>query len=430
MMHEALDSPTVRPEAMAGHLVFSTLLVVSLWWAYSRPPIEAAVLVLIVAALTFLLTVPYLLWCNLFVLVALFAGSRRVRARSTRHLIACVVMTTLVYVAFAARFYPTYREVMSLREQYQPVSLAERLGYETRNTQSAMFDSRAAFHPLTDPDLHLPEPISLELSRIEQKLRDADATQYRRMRSLQSLDRVHNGFVDEFARAQGFGFVRTRALPARRAFIEIPELPDLPEPPAVYSETTESPGQLLTVAEGPPQELPVQSGAPDEIVLRDVHEAGAADFANPAGFGYVVPGIRMIGFQPHGFRTSPELPTSDDGSSRWQIIGVELVSLLKHAQPEVYLSKNLPRMDELIDAPTRPLDSFETQSLEKLRAGGEIVVERQRDELRMLGSLRAARQCTECHSVSRGDLLGAFTYRLRREGAARPQPAQPAKPVL
>jgi hypothetical protein len=391
---------------------------------------DAAVVIAINAVLYALLPAPSWLGVDLLTLVVLMAGFRRARVRSSRYLVVCIGLTIFVCGVSAARFYPTYREVMSLREQYPPVSLAERLGYETRHAQSAMSDSRTAFHPLTDPDLHLPEPISSELSRIEQRLRDADATQYRRMRSLQSLDRVHNGFVDEFVRAQGFGRVRTRALPARRAFIEIPELRNLPEPPAVDSEAMDSPGQLLTVAEGPPQELPVQSSAPDEVDLRDVHEAGAADFANPAGFGYVVPRIRMIGFQPHGFRTSPELPTSEDGSSRWQIIGVELVSLLKHAAPGVYLSKNLPRMDELIDAPTRPLDSFETQSLEKLRAGEEIVVERQRDELRMLGSLRAARQCTECHSVSRGDLLGAFTYRLRREGAARPQPAQPAKPVL
>ena len=31
---------------------------------------------------------------------------------------------------------------------------------------------------------------------------------------------------------------------------------------------------------------------------------------------------------------------------------------------------------------------------------------------RMLGSLRAAKQCLDCHTASRGDLLGAFSYAL------------------
>jgi hypothetical protein len=33
----------------------------------------------------------------------------------------------------------------------------------------------------------------------------------------------------------------------------------------------------------------------------------------------------------------------------------------------------------------------------------------------MLGSLRATKHCLQCHSGSRGSLLGAFSYRLRRD---------------
>ncbi len=35
----------------------------------------------------------------------------------------------------------------------------------------------------------------------------------------------------------------------------------------------------------------------------------------------------------------------------------------------------------------------------------------------MLGSVRAASQCVECHSVKRGTLLVAFTYTLHRAPA-------------
>jgi hypothetical protein len=95
------------------------------------------------------------------------------------------------------------------------------------------------------------------------------------------------------------------------------------------------------------------------------------------------------------------------------------VSLLKHETPAVYVSKNLPRMDELSAAPTRPLDEFERSALRQLQESEELVVQPDANDLRMLGSLRAARQCTECHSVERGALLGAFTYRLRRDDQAR-----------
>ena len=52
------------------------------------------------------------------------------------------------------------------------------------------------------------------------------------------------------------------------------------------------------------------------------------------------------------------------------------------------------------------LDDFESDALRRLRRGDELVVDERPDELRMLGSLRAAKQCIECHTVQRGDLLG------------------------
>lgn len=40
------------------------------------------------------------------------------------------------------------------------------------------------------------------------------------------------------------------------------------------------------------------------------------------------------------------------------------------------------------------------------------MIEESPDRLRMLGSLRTTKQCIECHSVRRGELLGALTYEL------------------
>ena len=71
-------------------------------------------------------------------------------------------------------------------------------------------------------------------------------------------------------------------------------------------------------------------------------------------------------------------------------------------------------MDELREAPTRPLDRFEASSLDKLRQGEDLIVGRSPRQLRMLGAIRSLKQCVACHGGERGDLLGAFSYRLGR----------------
>jgi hypothetical protein len=47
-----------------------------------------------------------------------------------------------------------------------------------------------------------------------------------------------------------------------------------------------------------------------------------------------------------------------------------------------------------------------------LSHGEQLVVDEQPGEVRMLGAVRAAKQCLDCHEVPRGELLGAFSYRL------------------
>ncbi|HVU89715.1 MAG TPA: hypothetical protein VHD36_20465 [Pirellulales bacterium] len=104
---------------------------------------------------------------------------------------------------------------------------------------------------------------------------------------------------------------------------------------------------------------------------------------------------------------------------------VELVSLLKFSEPRVYVSDYLPAMDELRDAPTRPLDAFEQQGLAALKNGEDIVSEDKPPTIRALGALRALKQCLQCHTVEEGRLLGAFSYRW---GPAKPTP-QPVPPT-
>jgi hypothetical protein len=133
------------------------------------------------------------------------------------------------------------------------------------------------------------------------------------------------------------------------------------------------------------------------------------------GFGFIEDREHVKGFQAHHFHAMPSLKASPTQTQRWRIQSLELVSLLKHEEPVAYLSKHLPRMDELRDAPTRPLNPFEKSALSKLQKGDDLQTETTTNQIHMLGSIRALNQCLTCHRVQRGDLLGAFSYTLCRE---------------
>ena len=76
-------------------------------------------------------------------------------------------------------------------------------------------------------------------------------------------------------------------------------------------------------------------------------------------------------------------------------------------------------MEDLRDAKVRSLNDFETPSLKKLIDGEDVVVSASLNRIQMLGSLRATKECQQCHSVERGALLGAllgaFSYELLRD---------------
>ena len=70
---------------------------------------------------------------------------------------------------------------------------------------------------------------------------------------------------------------------------------------------------------------------------------------------------------------------------------------------------------EGFNRPTRPLNAFEQEELGALRRGGDLMVQERADRVYMLGSIRAVKQCVHCHHVPRGELLGAFSYKLVRK---------------
>ena len=183
-------------------------------------------------------------------------------------------------------------------------------------------------------------------------------------------------------------------------------MPDVPEPPRSDLLSLDALAGDAVAPRGPPPPLAL----PSDSLTDKLHLGALVDFVNADGFGYARDREHVAGFLSHRMSSVPALPTE-----QWLTRRVELVSLLKHDEPMVYVSKYLPNMDQLREAPVRPLDAFEQRTLAKLRTGDDVIVESGSDRIRMLGSLRAGKQCLECHSVERGALLGAFSYELIRD---------------
>jgi hypothetical protein len=211
------------------------------------------------------------------------------------------------------------------------------------------------------------------------------------------LRRLHEDTTREFVLSPGFGVGRMIR----------------PSPWHLKADERRDPGPIPQP--GPPATSPVPTveGGPNPYAATDggfyqLHRNGLLDFADPVRFGYVKDRGHVAGFRPHAFGSVP------GPADRWELRTLDLVGLLLHEEPVAYVSAHLPRMDELREAPNRPPDAFEAAALERLRRGEDLVVAGGPDEMRMLGSVRSARECVGCHGGQRGDLLGAFSYTLRR----------------
>jgi hypothetical protein len=159
--------------------------------------------------------------------------------------------------------------------------------------------------------------------------------------------------------------------------------------------------------------------SPEEKVTAEMqaHIRSYLDFVNLEGWGYARSREEVAGFQSHHFRHRPIVyDTESEKLDDWRIVRLQLVSLLKHDTPRVYLDPELPNMEKLSseNAPTRELDDFETRALKHLQQDTDVVLKQSENTLQMLGSLRAIENCQDCHRVQKGDLLGAFSYELRR----------------
>ncbi len=215
------------------------------------------------------------------------------------------------------------------------------------------------------------------------------------------LKELHEKTRKFFIESPGEGPIRRLATP-EEVLLDVwygsaePGLADQPGEPAVFPH---SPGEPLTRVE------------PDNL-LHYYHSESLSEFLYPRGFGYVKDRTHVAGFKPHGFRGDP-FPASRVKSSDWRVQHIQLVGILSHEKPLVYLTDKLPSMEQVRKGKTRPLDHFEEAALPALREGEDLFLASKGETVRMMGALRATKTCQQCHDAEAGDLLGAFSYTLK-----------------
>jgi hypothetical protein len=233
-----------------------------------------------------------------------------------------------------------------------------------------------------------PGPLSPETIRGLEEIED----QFHPTRRSAELRKLHEGTTSEFANSPGFGVTRMGMMRSHDEYLALKPVPKIVQPfPSAMTPAPETQHHVASRGDD----------------LHGLHLNGILDFAGPRGWGYFKDREHVTGFQSHRFSRLPE-------DKAWEVRRIELIGLLTHKKPVAYVTANLPRMDEVKKAPTRQLDAFESWGLRKLRGGEDLVLGESAEQVRMVGALRAARQCAECHGCERGALLGAFSYWLRK----------------
>lgn len=319
---------------------------------------------------------PVLLQAVSLIVIALVWAKWHWRPRTFVQLSCAATLAVYGILGFIA-----FHRTRHLQEAFPYVSMQDRLP-----------SPRVARSPVS-----LPPSAARHLTGLEDRIEKDDGYGWRQ-RWASSLRILHEDTVQVFVDQQGFGVARMPRVTALMLQSRMSQRPPIPQP-------------------GPPSPSPwgteLARTQPNSANAADgwysLHENSVFDFINLDGFGFVKDRRHVVGFQEHQFSQLPETPM------KWRIQRLDLVGLILHETPVVYLSEHLPRMAELRAAPTRSLDEFETAGLAALHKGEELFVRDRGKERRMLGAVRAVRQCLSCHDGERGELLGAFSYVLHAD---------------
>lgn len=253
-----------------------------------------------------------------------------------------------------------------------------------------------------------------------------------------ALRMLHSNEVNDFINRNGFGFSRMPQPAPSHLYVPEPK----PIPLAKVSVSADLTRESMVALPADEEALAIVRrgpAMPPFSRLKNASDNASMFFASPWTAGYVKDREHVAGFRPHAMEYMPSInppeqpkPTNEQAAPKlkeapsWKTTRLELVSLLKHEKPAVYVSDHLPLMDELKKAKVRPLNGFETKSLKSLKAGEEIVHESTTNRIRMLGAVRSTKQCNDCHYAPAGTLLGAFSYEFIRTPQLKPAVAKPA----
>ncbi len=300
--------------------------------------------------------------------------------------------------------------IYELRATYPFVSVTSRLAYESAenvgDSETTPRDLNARFGP---PPKEAVAWASLDAAESQKSWSPRG----------HALEEIHSSIVEHFINAPGFGVSRMSSV-SRWALDNHRQPPQRLSAAREQYPASDRPGPLRSVS--PPS---AASGRRIDLVESDLwtsYEDGLRDFFATEDLGLAIDRDHVAGFVPHRFsidfpnHSGPERP-------RWQLRRLELVSLRRFGRPMVYVTnEKLPQMSELQNTPTRELNAFEAAALDSIAKGEELCYEQQGRTVFALGALRAREQCTKCHEVQRGALLGAFSY----EFLGVKEPAKPA----
>jgi hypothetical protein len=318
---------------------------------------------------------PVVLQAPLVCVVALIWGASRARLR-----FFLTLSSVAALVSFGIPGYFALRQTRHLQEAFPYTSMDDRLPPKKQHPPGA-----------------LPAAAADRLTEMETLLEDK-APRWSSFYRNSALRDIHEDTVRIFVGQPGFGVSRMTGVSEAMLNRGPHQEPPIPQP-GTPSASPWLPEQL--------RKEPTEAKPLDDLF--SLHRDGVVDFVNLPGFGYIKDRQHVSGFQEHQVSRMPA------PSRPWKLQRIDLIGLLLHDKPIAYVSENLPRMDELRAAPIRDLDDFETAGLLALRRGEDLFVRERRGERRMLGAIRTARPCLSCHEGERGDLLGAFSYRMSED---------------
>lgn len=155
-----------------------------------------------------------------------------------------------------------------------------------------------------------------------------------------------------------------------------------------------------------PERLLYAGHAPDEWTsYQAMHEYFLQRFVESQGFG----DERMVNLNNPRFRK-----VYADGT-RYMVGHVQLLSLNGGNVPFAYASVMDAGKEQIKHAAHEPVGNAEIDAIAKLKDGMTVVLTGNEGHREMIGAIRATANCTQCHDVPEGTLLGAFKYRLQPE---------------